>query len=166
MFEFLRSLLGTPDGGAESEDGPPSAEALRTSAGVLLLELAWADEEFSEEERHHLAGVMRRHFGLTEEDAEELLAQAEAERVRAVDLWQYTTMIREHYSMGQKMVLAEAMWGLVYADGVLSSHEDYLIRRMSHLLGIKPGYLSQARKNWRGGAEPAGEGDPFHRGVD
>jgi uncharacterized tellurite resistance protein B-like protein len=160
VFDFLRSLLGAEGVEPPTGDGPPTPDALRTSAGVLLLELAWADEEFSTEERRHLAGVLQRHFGLGKDDAEQLLGQAEAERSRAVDLWQYTTMIREHYSMGQKMVLAEAMWGLVYADGVLSSHEDYLIRRMSHLLGIKPGYLSQARKNWRGVGETGEDEDP------
>jgi len=81
---------------------------------------------------------------------------AESERSGAVDLWQFTSVVREHYSMGQKMVLAESMWGLVFSDGVLSEHEDYLIRRISGLLGIEVGYLSQARKNWSQGADGDG----------
>lgn len=29
-----------------------------------------------------------------------------------MELWAFTTLIRERYSVGQKMVLGEAMWGL------------------------------------------------------
>ena len=157
MIDIIRSLFGNGPLAPEPDDsGPPSPETLRRSAAVLLLELAWADDEFSSEERLHLEGVLQRHFGLTREGAHALVEAAEAERVGAVDLWQFTSLIREHYSMGQKMVLAESMWGLVFSDGVLSDHEDYLIRRISGLLGIEVGYLSQARKNWSQGADADG----------
>jgi len=152
MLDIIRTLFGngspTPD---PDESGPPSPETLRRAAAVLLLELAWADNEFSSEERLHLEGVLQRHFGLSREGAHALVEAAESERAGAVDLWQFTSVVREHYSMGQKMVLAESMWGLVFSDGVLSEHEDYLIRRISGLLGIEVGYLSQARKNWSEG---------------
>lgn len=161
VFDLLKKLLA---GGADAEmavSDPgrgPSPEELRLAACVLFLELAWADEEFSEEERIHLHGVMKRHFGLEDEEAGALLVAAEAERSKAVDLWQFTTLIREHYSIGQKMVLAEAMWGLVYSDGVLSSHEGYLIRKLSKLLNIKIGYLSEAKRRW--------EVEKFNGGID
>jgi uncharacterized tellurite resistance protein B-like protein len=54
--------------------------------------------------------------------------------------------VAEHYSLGQKMVLAEAMWGLVYSDGELASREDYLMRKISGLLRLEPGYLAEAKK--------------------
>ena len=44
------------------------------------------------------------------------------------------------------MVLAEVMWGLVYADGQLAKHESYLMRKLSSLLELRPGYLAEARK--------------------
>lgn len=149
MLEILKKLMGggTPSPPSDPEAGP-SEEELRTAACVLFLELAWADDEFSDAERNHLLGVLQRHFGLTDDESMELLAAAGEERSRAVDLWRYTNVIRDHFSMGQKMVLAEAMWGLVYSDGVLSEHEGPLLRKLSHLLGIRPGYLSEARKRW------------------
>ncbi len=63
-----------------------------------------------------------------------------------MDLWTFTNLVAEHYSLGQKMVLAEAMWGLVYSDGELGSREDYLMRKISGLLRLEPGYLAEARK--------------------
>jgi uncharacterized tellurite resistance protein B-like protein len=44
------------------------------------------------------------------------------------------------------MVLVEVMWRVVYADGELAKHESYLMRKISNLLGLKPGYLAEARK--------------------
>ena len=63
-----------------------------------------------------------------------------------MDLWQFTNLIAQNYTVGQKMVLAEIMWGLVYSDGELADKEKYLMRKISHLLGLEPGYLAVARK--------------------
>jgi uncharacterized tellurite resistance protein B-like protein len=86
---------------------------------------------------------------LDEERAEELIRLAEQARANAVDLWQFTKLIKSTYSLGQKMVLLEVMWGLVYSDGDLSSHEESLMRRVCHLLDVAPGYLSDVKKRMR-----------------
>ena len=136
------------------EDAPPEdlRRELRLAACALLLELAHADDEFSEDERLHLESSVRRQFGLDEEESAELLRLADQQRRKAHDLFQFTRLIRENYSLGQKMVLAEVMWGLVYADGQLASREEVLMRRISGLLDLEPAYLSEARKRlWKGG---------------
>jgi uncharacterized tellurite resistance protein B-like protein len=130
---------------------PDTAEAaakkdIRLAACALLLELAHADEEFSDDERRHLESAVRRQFGLDAADAEKLLKLAQEARAEAVDLWQFTKLIAESYSLGQKMVLAEIMWGLVYSDGDLAGKEDYLMRKICNLLRLEPGYLAEARK--------------------
>jgi uncharacterized tellurite resistance protein B-like protein len=133
---------------AEVQEGDDEAQPadLRLAACALLLELAYADDEFTEEERDHLDGAVRRQFGLDEDQASELIGLAEQQRAQAVDLWTFTNLVAEHYSLGQKMVLAEAMWGLVYSDGELASREDYLMRKISGLLRLEPGYLAEARR--------------------
>ena len=70
-----------------------------------------------------------------------------------MDLWQFTNLIAENYSVGQKVVLAEIMWGLVYSDGDLAGKEDYLMRKISNLLRLEPGYLAEARKRYDRGQE-------------
>jgi uncharacterized tellurite resistance protein B-like protein len=130
---------------------------LRLAACALLLELAYADDEFSEAERVHLEGAVRRQFGLDGNQALELIELAERQRSEAVDLWTFTNLVAEHYSLGQKMVLAEAMWGLVYSDGELASREDYLMRKISGLLRLEPGYLAEARKRVEE-HQPSGDG--------
>ena len=155
MLEAIRSLLGLsrPEK-TDSVDSEVSEPDLRLAACALLLELAHSDQEFTQDERQHVDNAVRRHFGLDAHGAEELLSRADAARTSAPDLWQFTNPIREHYSLGQKMVLAETMWGLVFADGDLSEREDYLMRKISHLLGLQAAYLSEARKRMRGDLPP------------
>ncbi len=140
FFVHNMSEPQTPD------DGDPQPAELRLAACALLLELAYADDEFTEGERAHLEYAIRRQFGLDEAQAADLVELAEEQREKAVDLWSFTNLIAENYSLGQKMVLAEAMWGLVFSDGELASREDYLMRKISGLLRLEPGYLSEARK--------------------
>ena len=145
MMDSIRQffLANTAETGQEEETPPAD---LRLAACALLLELAYADDEFTDEERVHLEGAIRRQFGLDVRQAGELIQVAERQREEAVDLWTFTNLVAEHYSLGQKMVLAEAMWGLVYSDGELASREDYLMRKISGLLRLEPGYLAEARK--------------------
>lgn len=147
MFEaiksFFSSSMSPPAAGADPD---AAKKDLRLAACALLLELAWADDEFTADERKHVESAVRRQFGMGHEEAEKLLALAEEARTKAVDLWQFTNLIAENYSLGQKMVLAEVMWGLVYSDGELAAKEDYLMRKISNLLRLEAGYLAEARK--------------------
>ena len=78
---------------------------------------------------------------------------AEQERRASIDHFQFTRVLNEQYDVGQKMVLAEVMWGLVLADGQIAEHEHYLTRKIANLLELEPGYLSTAK------ARAAGAGD-------
>jgi len=149
ILSFFKSAMQPPaDTGKEDRK-----QDLRLAACALLLELAHADQEFSDGERRHLEGAIRRQYGLDHAQAEELIALAEQQRVRATDLWQFTRLIKENYSLGQKMVLAEVMWGLVYSDGELAGREEALMRKICGLLDLEPGYLTEARKRFEESGE-------------
>ena len=119
---------------------------LHVAACALLLEIAYADDEFSDSERQHICAVLQRHFDLDEETAHALIEIAEAERSHAIDLYQFTSLIRQHYDLGQKTLLAEIMWGVVLTDGEVARHEGYVLRKIANLLELEPGYLAAARK--------------------
>jgi uncharacterized tellurite resistance protein B-like protein len=144
MFDALKKFVSSrvPPGAAAG--GP---EPLHVAACALLLELAHADGEFSDSERQHIRQAMTRHFGLDGQLTTDLMAFAESQRARSIDHFQFTREINAQYDLGQKMVLAEVMWGVVLADGALAEHEAYLVRKMANLLDLEPGYLSQARRS-------------------
>ena len=155
MLESIRAFFQkamVPDSSRGLERSPD----IRLAACALLLELAHADDEFTGEERAHMQAAIERHFGLKPAEADQLIELAEQERAEAVDLWQFTRLINENYSPGQKMVLAEVMWGLVYADGSLRDREDLLIRKITDLLNLKAGYLADVRRRAQQGGPGAG----------
>ena len=143
---FTRHAGPGPGGAAAVPGGAAPDRSLHVAACALLLELAHADAEFSAEERAHIEGAVVHHFDLPLETARELIALAEQERSQATDLFQFTSLIARHYDEGQRMVLAEILWRVVYADGELSKHEDSLMRKLANLLDLRPGYLAEARK--------------------
>ena len=156
MLEGIRRfvserLIGSADRGTGAP-APAGPSRVQLAACALLLELAHADGEFSIEEQQHIESTLVRHFGLDETTAAELLRLAETERAQSLDHFQFTRLITAEYDLGQKMVLAEIMWGVILADGRLSDHETHLVRKMASLMQLEPAYLAQARRAAAGGA--------------
>lgn len=140
---FFKENMTAPEAPTDEDEGHP---ALQVAACALLLELAYADDEFADTERRHLEAAIQRHFDLSADTARALIELADEERRRAVDLFQFTSLVAQNYSPAQKMVLLETMWGLVYADGEVARHEQYLIKKVSKLLDVQPGFLAEARR--------------------
>ena len=131
--------------GESAPASTPAVDPLHLAACVLLLDVAHADGEFSDAEQAHLEEVLERHFSLPPEAGRALMALADEERRKAVDHFRFTSQLQKSYDTGQKMVLAEIMWGVVLADGRIAEHEHYLTRKISNLLDLEPGYLSAAK---------------------
>lgn len=149
MLEAIRQFVGERllrVGPSAGGDDPPGPTPVQLAACALLLELAHADGEFSAQERSHIERTLVRHFGLDDPTAGELMRLAEAERAQSLDHFQFTRLIAAEYDLGQKMVLAEVMWGVILADGKLGDHETHLVRKLASLMDLAPAYLSQARR--------------------
>ena len=149
---FVTERLALKPAVEPAASGP---ERVQLAACALLLELAHADGEFSPPEQEHIQRTVVRHFGLDDATAAELIRLAESERRQSLDHFQFTRLIAEQYDLGQKMVLAEIMWGVILADGKLSDHETHLVRKMASLMQLAPAYLAEARRAAAGGG---GEG--------
>jgi uncharacterized tellurite resistance protein B-like protein len=122
-----------------------SHDPLHVAACALLLELAHADEQFTDPERDHIHAVLMRHFALDFDTARQLMDLADQQRQDAVDIFQFANLVRTSYDVGQKTLLAEIMWGLILTDGEIARHESYILRKIANLLDLEPGYLSQAK---------------------
>jgi uncharacterized tellurite resistance protein B-like protein len=147
MIDAIRAFV---TGRIVANDAPAAANpgrgrGVELAACALLLELAHADGEFSPSEQTHIENALRRHFGIDDAELAALMQLAEAERSRSIDHFQFTREIAKHYDLGQKMVLAEVMWGVILADGTVDEHEAYIVRKVANLLELEPAYLSQAR---------------------
>ena len=145
--QFVQQHIFAPGRDAPGGSGPPGGPScVELAACALLLEIAHADDSFDQSERDYIVAVLQRQFGLEDAAAQELIRLAEAAREDAVDDYQFTRTITEQYDLGQRMVLAEVMWGLILADGKIAERETYLVRKLGSLLDLKPAYLAEARK--------------------
>jgi uncharacterized tellurite resistance protein B-like protein len=148
---FRERMLPSASPSADG-DGPE----LRVAAAALLLELAHADDAFTPDERAHLQATVRRHFGLSRDAGQRLLALADwRRRVHHDEVGHFGRLINEHYSPTQKRVLVEVMWGLVNSDGTLAPKEEELMKRITAVLDVDEDH----RKEGEDEAAPDHEGD-------
>jgi uncharacterized tellurite resistance protein B-like protein len=136
-------------------DSVPDNEAditarIRLATCVLLLEVAYSDDHFSDKERERVVAILKESFRLSDEYAEELLELAHQERKEGVDLWQFTNVIDNNYSIEEKEHVVETLWRIVYADGRLDHYEDHLIHRLAKLLNLTHRQLIDAKKRVMG----------------
>jgi uncharacterized tellurite resistance protein B-like protein len=143
MFKTIRTLLG--DRGTGQGPGPDPAERSRIAAAVLLLEAAHSDQECAPEEMDHVIATLRAQFSLSRECTDELLELAHRERTAALDLWQFTNRINEHFSREEKRAILEGVWRVIHADGKLDGHEDYFSHKLAPLLRLTHDELIEAK---------------------
>jgi uncharacterized tellurite resistance protein B-like protein len=121
----------------QPNDTPAEAEKrAQVAAAVLLVEVARADQTFSAAERDTVLGSVQRKFGLSSEQAQQLITLAESQSQSAHDLFQFTSRIDASFSLDQKLRLMEELWRAAYSDGKLHEHEEHLIRRVADLLHL------------------------------
>ena len=132
-IEAIRSFFASRFAPTAGEHQP---DRVAIAACALLLEIAHADDVFTPEERDRVVRAVRE-LGVPEEDLREVLRLAEEERRESVDLYQFTRLVSESFSREQRVRLMEAIWGIVYSDGVLTETENRLARRIAELLGFQ-----------------------------
>jgi uncharacterized tellurite resistance protein B-like protein len=133
-IEAIRSFFHSKLSHGQQEHRP---DRVAIAACALLLELAHADDFFGEEERKRILRAVREDLKVPEDEVLEVLRLAEEERRESVDLYQFTRLVAENFSKEQRLRLIEAVWGVVYSDGVLTAAENQLARRIAELLGFQ-----------------------------
>ena len=118
---------------------------IRIATCALLLEMSHIDGEFSKLERERIISILKRNFDLSEEHATTLLEASDEELKGSIDLWQFTNLINQNYSIEEKIRVVEIVWDVVYADGRLDKHEDYLVHKLATLLRLTHKQLIEAK---------------------
>ena len=135
MFDALNRFFR--DKVSPTVDPAEDARRLRLATCVLLLEVAHADDDFSDEERTAISAMLGWRFNLDDQQAEELVALAEQERQRTDSLFEFAQMINEQFTPERKLAIVQLLWRVVYQDGILEAHEDALMHKVGKVLGIR-----------------------------
>jgi uncharacterized tellurite resistance protein B-like protein len=136
MLTAIRSFFDQYIAAQPDETEATAERRAQIAAAVLLVEVARSDQHFSDAEREAVLGSVQRKFGLSPEQAHELLALAESASRDAHDLYQFTSKIDATFSPERKVKLIEELWRAAYSDSVLHEHEEHLIRRVADLLHL------------------------------
>jgi len=135
MLEFFKNVFSAPE--ARSDAAPRTNEDIRVATCALFLELASIDNEFTDEERQKILSILRAEYDLSEQHALELANSAVEQLKGSIDVWQFTNQINENYNDEEKRRVVELLWRLVYVDGKLDAHEDYLMHKIAKLLRLQ-----------------------------
>jgi uncharacterized tellurite resistance protein B-like protein len=132
MFDRLRNMLT----GGPAPEPKQEHERVQVATCVLLLEMAHADEEFHQMEELLIRDLLQQKFELSPGCAAELIEFAQQQRQESLDLHQFARQINADFTIEEKEEVMEVVWRIVYADGVLDQHEDYLVRKIATLLRL------------------------------
>jgi len=143
MFDSLKKKFFGAE--TESDKSAGVVRDVRVAACALLLEMANVDDEFSEKEKNDIVSILESEFGLKDEDASQIIEAAQEELDKSLDLWQFTNLVNKNYSKEEKLNVIELIWKVVYSDGILDKHEDYLVHKLAKLLKLRHEELINAK---------------------
>jgi uncharacterized tellurite resistance protein B-like protein len=118
---------------------------IRVATCALLVEMARIDETFTQAEMDTILSILKEKYGLSQEHADALVAEADKVLDESVDLWQFARLINENYSNEEKIEIIETLWKIVYVDGKMDRYEHYLMHKLTTLLRLSHEQLIDAK---------------------
>ena len=131
MFNFFKK---TKKDNKKTES--PSFE-LELTASVLAYEIARSDGKISAEELSTLMEEIEKISEKVGKDKFEILKTVELYSKDSVSFHEFIEYINDNYTKNEKISLIDFMWRTAYADGILDTDEERLVRRVADLINIK-----------------------------
>ena len=145
MIDLLKKFFGKSTEIAAANQEEKNSHDIRVATCALFLEMANIDGEFSDSEQENIVSILKENYQLSDEYIAELLEASNEELKQSIDLWQFTHLINQNYSTEEKIRIIEMVWKIVYADGKLDGHEDYLVHKLAKLLRLTHKQLIDAK---------------------
>src|SRR5947207_2429720 len=89
--------------GFQPTEAKPSHDPLRLATSAVLLDIAYADGEFSPAEDGDIAGYLKRAFALDDASARHLLKAADEIRTQTIDHFALTNFIRRNSPLNERI---------------------------------------------------------------
>jgi uncharacterized tellurite resistance protein B-like protein len=137
--EFFRERI------AADATGKHDQHSLQLATAALLFEMLRADYNEHPDEYAALERVLQRSFSLSLAETQQLARLADQEAAEAVSLYQFTGLINQHFSAGEKIRVIEMLWQVAYADGRIDRYEEALVRKIADLIHVPHRNFIQAK---------------------
>ena len=135
MFDALRDIMRTI-GAIEPNRSTLPHDDVRTASAALLFHIIDADGVVTDDERATMRQVLSEEFDIDAGEAERLAAAGQAADEGAVDLFHFTSVLKNRLEEEDRIRFVEMLWDVTYADGEVHELEDNLIWRVADLLGV------------------------------
>lgn len=136
MLDSLKRFFENRTGNDPGKSKQRSGDDILVAVCALLVEMARIDEEFTAAEMDTILEVLIERYGLSRENARDIVAGADRALENSLDLWQFARRINTHYTIAEKLELVDTLWRLVYLDGRMDAHEHYLMGKLKNLLRL------------------------------
>ncbi|HJP05275.1 MAG: hypothetical protein CL799_12295 [Chromatiales bacterium] len=113
-----------------------SEERQQLALASLLVEMARADFDESQEEHSRIIDLLSEHFDLSSAQALELLNRAREANDKAVCLFDFTRALHQSLDANQKLEVIRLLWEVALTDTKLDKYEDFLVRKVADLLYV------------------------------
>ena len=131
MFQFLKNLFNKKD--LVSHEEKNEYDSL-TIACMLAHEVARSDGDVSESELNSIKELILLN---NRNDSDKILKKVSEFSDENSSFYDFVKEINENFSNEEKEDLIRVLWDVAFADGVLETHEERLIRRIADLIFIK-----------------------------
>ena len=145
MIDVVKKFFGKAAGEVSKDANQNTEHDIRVATCALFVEIARIDEKFTDAEMETILSILKEKYGLSPEHADALIAEAEKELDKSVDLWQFASLINDHYSNEEKIEIIETLWRIVYVDGKMDQYEHYLMNKLQTLLRLTHDQLITAK---------------------
>ena len=145
MIDLVKNFFGKTTKEGPKPEQRATSHDIRIATCALLLEISNIDGEFSETERENIISILKKDYHLSDEHTTAILEASNEELKGSIDLWQFTNLINQNYSLEEKIRVIETVWRIAYADGRLDKHEDYLVHKLAKLLRLSHKQLIDAK---------------------
>jgi uncharacterized tellurite resistance protein B-like protein len=143
LFIQVIETISSP---VDVDTSPADREAaLRLATAVLMIDVARADHVFEESEFDSVLKLIEAHFGLTPQQAAELVNTAGDAAEELVSVYEFTQLLHEHLGEEEKARIISLLWQIAFADGRLDKFEDSLVLKISDLLYVSRGLVMRLK---------------------
>jgi uncharacterized tellurite resistance protein B-like protein len=144
---LIKRILSFFEEVSNQDNQSSNSHSIELASLALLIEVAKSDHDISTVELDEIIQLSIKTFGISQSDQEALISQAKEVAKSSTSLYEYTSVINEHYSATQKFQLILAMWQVAYADTKIDRYEEHLIRKIADLIYVPHVQFIEAKHN-------------------
>lgn len=145
MLHTLKDLFSKSEETSVFDD-PEIRSKVILATGVLMLEMAGADDDFDPEEVKSCFRTLEKNFGLTDNSALTLLEEAETLRTNKEKVSEMFEFMNSTLNQDQKAMVLAMIWKIVVADQKVEKHEIRMANQIRVRLQLSEDEAEEARK--------------------